>query len=144
MGEAALSRKSATSEPPSGRPAAHSAHMNGVTSERLNRPSRFFFVAMACAVVLTVFIGFAPSFYLRGAFLQVFSVWVGLFLLQTVLASRGSYTMHRRLGWVAAGTAAAMVVLVTAAVVEQSRGLGKGGPVCHASRGRLSCALPGP
>jgi hypothetical protein len=59
---------------------------------------RYFFVGMAALVILTVFVGFAPSFYLRGAFhpdrklsllLHVhglaFSAWIILFLVQTLL-----------------------------------------------------------
>lgn len=95
---------------------------------------RLFFVVMAAAVILTVFAGFAPTFYLRGSFTQdrpmsvllhihgvVFSAWVSVFLIQTVLVARGEFRLHRRLGWVAAGIAAAMVILVLAAVTEQLR-----------------------
>lgn len=95
---------------------------------------RFFFVVMGSAVIVTVFAGFAPTFYLRGSFTQnrpmsvllhvhgiVFSAWVSLFLVQTLLIARGSRRLHRRLGWFGAGIAAAMVVLVTAALIEQLR-----------------------
>jgi hypothetical protein len=51
----------------------------------------------------------------------VFSAWVSLFLVQTLLIERGSRRLHQRLGWVGAGIAAAMVILVTAAVIEQLR-----------------------
>jgi hypothetical protein len=95
---------------------------------------RFFFVAMACAVIFTVFAGFAPTFYLRGSFAQtrpmsvllhvhgiVFSAWVSFFLFQTLLIARGSRRLHQRLGWIGAALAAAMVILVTAALIEQLR-----------------------
>jgi len=72
--------------------------------------------------------GFAPTFYLRGSFAQsrpmsvllhvhgvVFSAWVSFFLVQTLLIERGSRRLHQRLGWVGAGIAAAMVILVTGA-----------------------------
>jgi hypothetical protein len=101
------------------------------------RPSirlRFFFVVMASAVIVTVFAGFAPTFYLRGSFTQtrpmsvllhvhgvVFSAWVSFFLVQTLLIERGSRHLHQRLGWIGAGIGAAMVILVTAAVIEQLR-----------------------
>lgn len=100
------------------------------------RPSRlrFFFVVMASAVIVTVFAGFAPTFYLRGAFAQdrpmsvllhvhgiVFSAWVSLFLVQTLLIARGSRQLHQRLGVIGAAVAAAMVVLVIAAMIEQLR-----------------------
>ena len=95
---------------------------------------RLFFVAMACAVIVAVFVGFAPTFYMRGSFAQtrpmsvllhvhgiVFSAWVTLFLVQSLLIARGSRRLHQRLGWVGAMIAAAMVVLVLAANVEELR-----------------------
>ncbi len=95
---------------------------------------RVFFVAMASAVIATVFAGFAPTFYLRSHFAQdrpmsvllhvhgvVFSTWVTLFLFQTVLIARGARRLHQRLGWFAVAIAALMVVLVVAAVVEELR-----------------------
>jgi hypothetical protein len=91
-----------------------------------------FFVAMAVAVALTVFLGFAPSFYLRSTFnpdkalsirLHIhgfaLSAWIVLFLVQTILIVRGSPTIHRRLGWVMTGLAASIVVLMGAAIVDQ-------------------------
>jgi hypothetical protein len=91
-----------------------------------------FFVAMAAAVALTVFLGFAPSFYLRSTFnpdkalsirLHIhgvaLSTWIVLFLVQTILIVRGSRTLHRRLGWVMSGLAASIVVLMCAAIVDQ-------------------------
>jgi hypothetical protein len=95
---------------------------------------RWFFVAMAAAVILTVFAGFAPTFYLRGSFVQdrpmsvllhihgvVFSAWVTVFLVQALLVRRGELRLHRQLGWCAVGVATAMVVLVLAAVTEELR-----------------------
>jgi hypothetical protein len=108
--------------------------MNSVALENPSSRLRLFFVVMACAVIVTVFAGFAPTFYLRGSFAQtrpmsallhvhgiVFSAWVSFFLIQTLLIARGSRRLHQRLGWIGAGIAAAMVILVTAAMVEQLR-----------------------
>ena len=91
-----------------------------------------FFVFMAAAIAVTVFLGFAPSFYLRTTFnpdkhlsilLRIhgfaLSAWIILFLLQTILIVRGSLRLHRRLGWVLSGLAAAIVVLMGAAIVDQ-------------------------
>ena len=93
---------------------------------------RYFFVAMASIVAVIVFAGFAPSYYLRAAFHPgsnlsillhikgaVFSAWVILFLVQPILIGRGSRTLHRRLGWLAAAIAVAMVGLVAGATVEE-------------------------
>jgi hypothetical protein len=95
---------------------------------------RYFFVVMASLITVTAFAGFAPSFYLRAAFHPgtelsillhvhgaVFSAWIILFLVQAILISRGSRTLHRRLGWAAAAIAIAMVALVAGATVEEMR-----------------------
>jgi hypothetical protein len=108
--------------------------MSAAAPDRTPLRLRFFFVVMASAVIVTVFAGFAPTFYLRGSFAQtrpmsvllhvhgvVFSAWVSFFLVQTLLIERGSRRLHQRLGWIGAGIAAAMVTLVAAAVVEELR-----------------------
>jgi hypothetical protein len=108
--------------------------MHTLAIKNARTPGKLFFVAMASAVILTVFVGFAPTFYLRGSFTQdrpmsvllhvhglVFSAWVIVFLVQTLLIARGSRRLHQRLGWVAVGIAATMVSLVVAAVVEELR-----------------------
>jgi hypothetical protein len=95
---------------------------------------RYFFVAMAALVILTAFAGFAPSFYLRGSFHPdhelsvllhihglVFSAWIILFLVQTILITKGSRRLHQRLGWFTVGVAVLMLVLVAAATAEQMR-----------------------
>jgi hypothetical protein len=108
--------------------------MNTIAIEKVQMGRRLFFVIMASAVIVTVFAGFAPTFYLRGSFPQdrpmsfllhihgiVFSVWVTVFLVQTLLIARGARGLHQRLGWIAVGIAATMVILVVAAMIEQLR-----------------------
>jgi hypothetical protein len=108
--------------------------MNAIALEKPALRLRFFFVVMASAVILTVFAGFAPTFYLRGSFTQtrpmsvllhvhgvVFSAWITVFLVQSLLIAHGSRRLHRRVGVAAAGIAATMVILVIAAVIEQLR-----------------------
>jgi uncharacterized membrane protein YozB (DUF420 family) len=108
--------------------------VSGIASEQRRLNGRFFFVAMASAVIVTVFAGFAPTFYLRSSFPQdrpmsvllhvhgiVFSAWITVFLVQSLLIARGSPRLHRRVGWIATGIAATMIVLVIAAVIEQLR-----------------------
>jgi hypothetical protein len=95
---------------------------------------RLFYVAMASFVVLICFVGFAPSFYLRSYLNPdrelsillhvkgiVFSAWIILFLVQTILIVRGSRSLHQRLGWLGAAIATAMIVLVAAATIEEMR-----------------------
>ena len=93
-----------------------------------------FFAVMAAAVAVTVFLGFAPSFYLRSHFnpgkhlsllLHIhgfaLSAWIILFMVQTVLIVRGSPTLHRRLGWVMTGLAGSIILLMGGAIVDQMR-----------------------
>jgi hypothetical protein len=98
--------------------------MSALAPEESPSTLRLFFVVMASAVIITVFAGFAPTFYLRGSFAQsrpmsvllhvhgiVFSTWVSFFLVQTLLVARGSRRLHQRLGWIGAGIAARHVSL---------------------------------
>ena len=69
-----------------------------------------FFTGMATAVALTAFIGFAPTYYLRGAFGgrplsalvhlhgAIFTAWICSSLLQTSLVAVRRTDLHRRLG----------------------------------------------
>lgn len=100
---------------------------------------RRFFTGMALAMMLTVFVGFAPSFYLKVVFgapgvsgapilsplLHVhafaFTSWIVLFLVQTRLVAGRRLALHRRLGYGAAGLAVAMVVLGVMAAVDAAR-----------------------
>lgn len=107
--------------------------MNVIAAERSALRLRFFFVVMACAVIVTVFAGFAPTFYLRRSSPRLVpcrrcctstascSVPGSAFLVQTLLVARGSRHLHQRLGWIGAAIAGAMFILVTAAMVEQLR-----------------------
>lgn len=93
-----------------------------------------FFLSVAIVVALVVFVGFAPTFYLRGAFQPdplprvfqihgaVFSAWVILFVLQAALVSARRTALHRRLGWLGGALAVLMLVtgfLAAAAVVRR-------------------------
>ena len=85
--------------------------------------SRWFFVGAAVFVLSIVFLGFAPTFYLRPLFAPhfplrpvplyryvhgtVMTLWYVLFLIQASLVARGRTHLHRRIGVVAALTAVA-------------------------------------
>jgi uncharacterized membrane protein YozB (DUF420 family) len=45
----------------------------------------------------------------------VFTLWIVLFVAQPAIVARGSLKLHRRIGWIGAGLAAAMVVMGLAA-----------------------------
>ena len=105
----------AMSAPPPVRPAHHH--------------DRAFYTGMAVLLALTVFAGFARTFYLR-AFFQVptisgagqltplvqihgavFTAWVVLFIVQTALIKSRRVALHRRLGVAGMILAAIMVVV---------------------------------
>jgi len=95
--------------------------MGSVAQER--QRDRWFFTGMAVAALVTVFIGFAPSYYL-GRFFEapprstlvhlhgaLFTSWILLFLTQTSLIATRRADLHRRLG-IAGGTLALLMLVV--------------------------------
>ena len=74
------------------------------------RYDHVFFSAMAAAMLITVFVGFAHTYYLAGVFhaplpsfiihlhAVAFSCWILLLVTQTTLVSAGRVDVHRRLG----------------------------------------------
>jgi hypothetical protein len=102
-----------------------------------SRADRLFPAGMAIAMLVTVFIGFAPTFYLRPAqtgapltaLVQVhgmlFSAWMLLLLAQTALIADGRPTTHRQLGTLGAALALALFIVgVTTAIAAARRGQG--------------------
>ena len=91
-----------------------------------------FYLAMGVALLATVFIGFAPSFYLRGpgpplprllvVHGVVFSSWLILFIAQTALVAAGRTDVHRRLGVAGAALALAMLGLGTLTALRSVAG----------------------
>src|SRR5687768_6815056 len=87
------------------------------------RRERLFFTGMVIAMVITAFAGFARTYYLRPYFGHpplvpllhlhgvVFSAWLVLLVIQTVLVAANRTRVHRRLG-VAGAVVAVLVVLV--------------------------------
>jgi hypothetical protein len=77
---------------------------------------------MAAAIAITVFLGFAPTYYLRPADAPLlttithvhgvaFTLWIVWFAAQVSLVAVGRRDFHRRVGLAGAGLAVAMVVL---------------------------------
>jgi hypothetical protein len=99
------------------------------------RRERWFYLAMSVAVVITVFAGFAPTYYLRPRFTaaplmpllhlhgMVFSSWIVLFIVQTTLVATHRTDIHRRLG-ILGGVIATLMVIIgfTTAVIRASQG----------------------
>lgn len=82
---------------------------------------RRFFLIMSLIVALVIMSGFGPSYvsslpppglpywvHLHGA---VMSAWVLLFVVQSWLAGRRAFSLHRRLGWLSIGLVVVMVPL---------------------------------
>jgi hypothetical protein len=108
---------------------------------------RLFYGGMAAALGLTVFVGFASTYYLRlladgpkatltggpiTALVHVhailFTAWVLLFMVQTALIASRRVAVHRRLGVAGAALAAAMVVAGTSlAIATAAQGRAPGG-----------------
>jgi len=99
------------------------------------RRERWFYISMSIAAVITVFAGFAPSYYLRPYFNTtplmpllhlhglVFTSWLLLFLVQTTLVAAHRTDIHRRLGILGGVIAALMIVIgPTTAVIRASQG----------------------
>ena len=86
-------------------------------------PDRLFFSSFAVLAAVSVFIGFAPTFYLKPLFSTrpltpllvvhglVFSTWIVLFGVQTLLVATHRTPVHRRLGWFGAGLALTMLIV---------------------------------
>jgi len=99
-----------------------------------------FFSAMALVMLVTVFVGFAHTYYLAGVFHAplpsliihlhgaAFSCWILLLVAQTSLVSAGRVDIHRKLGIAGFLLAFLMVTLgVLAATDSLRRGTGPSG-----------------
>lgn len=98
------------------------------------RLDRYFYTGMSLACLLVVFVGFAPSYYLRSRFFTdglpahlhahglLFSVWIVFMVGQTWLISAGRRAWHRALGPAGAALAALMAISgVTAGIMTARR-----------------------
>ena len=88
---------------------------------------RRFFAGMALAMVASIVVGFLPSYYLRGIAPPyhplptmkplmhlhgaLFTAWMLLFLVQTLLVTNGRTDIHRKLGLTAVAMLPAMIVV---------------------------------
>jgi hypothetical protein len=92
-----------------------------------------FFAAMAGICALLVFVGFAPTYYLRGltdrpplpAMVHLHGAvptgWIVLFLAQTTLVSVGRVPLHRRLGFGGAVLATLVLVIGWMTAIDSAR-----------------------
>ena len=104
------------------------------------RHDHLFFSTMALLLLVSVFIGFAHTYYLAGMFRAhlpsfiihvhgaAYSIWILLFVTQTALVSAKRVDLHRRLGMLAFAWACLMIVLgLLAAADGLKRGAGPPG-----------------
>jgi|HubBroStandDraft_6_1064221.scaffolds.fasta_scaffold300672_2 FtsH-binding integral membrane protein len=101
-----------------------------VTGAPGRRFDHLFFSGMALLLLVTVFVGFAHSYYLAGVFHAplpsliihlhgaAFSCWILLLVTQTSLISAGRVDIHRRLGIAGFFLACLMVVLGVLAATD--------------------------
>jgi hypothetical protein len=87
------------------------------------RADDIFFTTMSVIMLAIIFMGFASSYFLRGAVFShlasplvhlhgaVFSSWIILFVVQSSLVSAGNVRLHRKLGIVGGVIASLMVIL---------------------------------
>ena len=109
-----------------------------IAGERPAREHRFY-VGMAVAILVTVFVGFSRSFFLRPLFPDwhspsepifyvhgtAFSAWIALLVVQASLVARGRVDLHRKVGPYGAALAAAMLALgVLCALIAARRPTG--------------------
>jgi hypothetical protein len=97
------------------------------------RRERLFYTGMAVAFMLTVFVGFARTYYLRPYFGTpsltpllhlhgiVFTSWLVLLLTQTVLVAANRTDIHRRLGMIGAVVAALMLLIGTLTAIIRAK-----------------------
>ncbi len=95
-----------------------------------------YFTTMSFLMLAIVVIGFAPTYFLKGAVFAplpsllvhihgaAFSSWIILFIVQTALVSTRKIRLHRKLGYAGAVLAACMVVL---GVLVDSAAVRRGG-----------------
>jgi hypothetical protein len=92
-----------------------------------------FFTVMAVVTGVSVFVGFARSYYLKEFFGTrtlppllhlhglIFSAWIILFLIQTVLIQKGEKFVHRRLGIFGGFLALSMILVGLQTGVARAR-----------------------
>jgi hypothetical protein len=102
--------------------------------------TRRFYVGMAIAVLITVFLGFSRTYFLKGYYGTpelslllhihglVFTSWVLLFLAQTTLVATGRTDLHRKLGVGGAVLGALLLIVGTTVAILRVKG-GRPSPI---------------
>ena len=111
-----------------------SADNRALVSARINRRfEHLFFIGMSVAFIITVFAGFARTYFLRPYFFSnsvppllhlhgiVFTLWPVFVVIQTVLVASNRTRVHRRLGIVGAFLVVSMVVVGTVTAIVRAK-----------------------
>jgi hypothetical protein len=100
----------------------------------IRQGTRRFYVGVAIAVLITVFLGFSRSYFLKAYYGTpelslllhihglVFTSWVLLFLIQTTLVAADRTNLHRKLGVGGAVLAALVLVVGTTTAILRVKG----------------------
>jgi len=102
---------------------------------------RIFYTTMSIVATLVIFVGFSPSFFLAVANPEakplepvfhvhggMFTLWMGLYIVQNVLIARGNRMLHMRLGQYMAVLGFAMIIMAFYITLHATR-IGFGGPL---------------
>jgi len=104
-----------------------------VPARRSVNPDRFFFPSMCLLILVTVWLGFAPSYYAAGmvranlpapvihVHAVVFTLWLLTLIVQIGLISAKKVQLHRKLGLWGFGLAGLMVVVGMMAATNSLR-----------------------
>jgi hypothetical protein len=114
------------------------------------RAPRWLFPALQLYMAAVVFIGFAPSFYLKPeralamhpvihVHAAIMTLWIVFMAVQGVLPSRGRIKLHRTLGWFGVGLAA--LVLVSGVMIA-GQGVRDGWDPFKLGSGEAFAAIP--
>jgi hypothetical protein len=104
------------------------------TQRRSKMGERVFYTGMAIAIMITVFLGFSRTFYLRPYFQSqslipllivhgiVFSAWIVLIIVQPTLIATRRLRTHMRLGIAGGVIAVLMIVIGTLTAIVRAKG----------------------
>lgn len=108
-------------------------HARPTSPVALRRLDHRFYTTMSIAIAITVFIGFAETFYLKSYFHKpalhrvaeihglLNTCWIILFVVQNALIVSGRVDLHRGLGWVGAALSLLLVPFGIATGIDSVR-----------------------
>ncbi len=100
--------------------------MATITTKTSFKLDHKFYLGVSLVLALIVFVGFAPTYYLKGFFGNpplpllvhvhglVMTLWYGLFITQVLLVAKDRVELHQKLGYAGLFLSAAVAVLGTA------------------------------